>query len=787
MENFTLAGLTTGEVREKLKKFGENSLPEDKRFKTVSIFLSQFPTFFNAVLLAAGTLAYVIGDVKDAILIFAILVLNTVLAFVQEYRAEKALEKLKELTSPNARVIRDGEEKEIEASLLVPDDIVLLSSGDKIPADGIIIRANRLEVDESVLTGESIPVLKKDSDMLFSGTLVSKGKAYMKVEKTGQETKFGKIAKNLSGITADKTPLEKRLSELGKYITLIILALCILLVPLGLYRGMDIYSITLLAVSVAVAAIPVSIPAIVTIALALGVSRMAKKKAIVRKMPAVETLGSVQLIITDKTGTLTENRMRVKESWIKSEKLKDDIILSCVLNNSASLVRKADGNLDISGDKTDGAVLLWAAGEEKRYKELQKNSSVIEEYLYDVETKTITTVTEDRGKLKVLIRGAPDEIIEMCKDENKKQVLDRIERMAEEGLRVIGFASKNTTKKASAKKGYEHDLEFLGLLGIYDPPRDEAESAIRKAREAGVRTIMVTGDNEITALAIAKEIRLIEKDESVITGDAISKMTDSELDQIILKSHVFARVQPDQKFKIVEAAKRNGLVVGVTGDGINDTLALKRADVGIAMGETGTDVAKEAADIVLSNDNYSTIISAIEEGRKIYDNILKTITYLLSSNLSEITFIFLAFILGLPLPLLPTQILWINLVTDGLPALALANDKSDPDVLKRGPRSNSAPLFSKERLSFIFGVGLLLALMFIVVFQIMLNFGTETFARTVVFNLLVFSHLMLAFVVRGRLLFRGNIYLVLTVLFTLALQIIISFTPFFQNLFKIGF
>ena len=787
MENLSLKGLTTAGAEEKLRKLGRNVLPEGKRFRAVSIFFSQLKSFINLILFAAAILSFLIGDQIDAILIWTILLLNSAFGFIQEYKAERSLEKLKKLTSSSVRVIRNGAEASIDSSLIVPGDIVLLSDGERIPADGKIIKANRIEVDESVLTGESIPVLKKDGDLLFSGTLVSKGKAYFEVSETGEETKFGKIAKTLSSVQADKTPLEKKLIELGRYITLGVILISSLLIPLGIYKGEELLPLSILAISVAVSAIPEGLPAVVTIALAIGVSRMAKKKAIVRKMPAVETLGAVQLIITDKTGTLTENRMKVRRDWFVKDGAKEDIVLTSVLNNSASLVKKVDDGFDIAGDKTDGALLLWASTQNPKYLSLKKSAEIVEEYLFDTESKTITTVLREGKTLKVLMRGAPEEILDRSTLKNRGEVEKKIEEFAKEGLRVIGFGVKILNVKSHKKGDLENGIEFLGILGIYDPPRPEAKESIEKAKNAGVRTIMVTGDNEVTALAIAKEVGLVEKDEDVITGDALSKMSDGELDGQILKSHVFARITPEQKLRIVEAAKRNGLVVGVTGDGINDTLALKRADVGIAMGEEGSDVAKEASDIVLSDDNYATIVGAIEEGRKIYDNILKSITYLLTSNLSEITFIVLAFLLNFPLPLLPTQILWINLVTDGLPALALASDKKDPDILKKSPRDPFSPIFSRERFTFILFFGLALALILLSVFALSLSQGTETFARTVVFNLLVFSHMILAFIVRGKLLFRGNNFLLASVLFTLLLQVIITVTPATQEIFKIGF
>lgn len=782
-------GLTQKKAEELIQTFGRNEIVTKKPFSPLLLFLSQFPSFINTLLAAAALFSFVIKDALDGIIILAILLLNGIFGFIQEYRAEKSLEKLKNLVKPVSRVLRDEKEREIETELLVPGDVVVLSEGDRIPADGALTLGRHLEVDESILTGESLPVAKKQNDLLLKGTLVVKGKGYLLIEKTGMNTQFGQIAQSLSEVEADKTPLQKQLDSLGKMISVFAITAAFLLIPIGMLQEKAIAPIILLAISIAIAAVPEGLPAVVTIALAIGTNRMAKKHAIVRKIPSVETLGTIQIILMDKTGTLTQNSMRVKKVWLRENKFQTDMMRACVLGNTASLVEKTEG-FDIVGDKTDGALLLWAKEKVKDLGLFQDDGEIVDEYVFDPETKTITTVFRQDSKNYVYVRGAPETILKKSKlsETEKRAIASRFEAMAKEGLRVIGFGSK--IEKQDVKKTREQlekDLEFLGFVGIYDPPRKEAKQAVLEAKKAGIKPIMVTGDNELTALAIAKEIGLIEKDEDVVTGEELKKIRDEELEKLILKTRIFARTRPEDKLRLVSLFKKKGFIVGVTGDGVNDALALKRADVGVAMGETGTDVAKEAADIVLTDDNFATLVHAVEEGRVIYNNILKAITYLLSGNLAELSLVFAAAVLGMPPPLLPTQILWINLVTDGIPAIALASDTKDPDVLTHAPRNPKTPILTKSRMLFITIVGFGLAGFLLIIFSLLLRTQTEIFSRTITFNLLIFLHLMIAFLVRGQSLFRANKLLILGVLFTLFLQALISTVPFFQTIFHLGF
>lgn len=777
-------GLLTHEASEQLKIYGPNEITAEKKTSLIFLFFSQFSNLISLVLIAASLLSFAIKDAIDGFLILGILLLNGIFGFVQEYRAEKSLEKLKSFITPLSRVLRAGKEVQIETSEVVPGDTVILQEGDRVPADGKITSHIHIEADESILTGEAFPVIKKQYDQVFLGTLVTKGAFHLHVEKTGMNTRFGHIAKTLTEVSPDKTPLQIRLDKMGKIISLAAVFISILIIPIGLFQQKELFPLVLLSVSAGIAAIPEGLPAVVTIALAIGVNRMAAKKAIVRKLPVIETLGAVQVVLIDKTGTLTENSMRVKSFWLKNKNNLPLLLQAAALGNTASLVKRADTNIyDIVGDRTDGALLLWARQQDKDIDEIDKQGKIVEELPFDPNLKTITILWEKNGERFLFVRGAPEEILKRSKlkpsEEKKAKTL--FETYAKEGLRVIAFGYKEEKHKI------EDNLTFLGFAGIYDPPRKEAVSAVKEAQKAGIHTVMVTGDNELTALSIAKEVGLIQKDEDVLTGEDLEKISDLELEKIILKTRIFARTSPEDKLRLVNLLKKMGYIVGVTGDGVNDALALKRADVGIAMGETGTDVAKEASDIVLTNDNFSTLVHAVEEGRTIYKNILTSLTYLLTGNLSELTLIFMAAVLGVPNPLLPTQILWVNVITDGLPALALAADNKDHQVLKEEPRDPNAPFLSNFRLLFIFLIGISIGISLLITFLLMLQNSSEQFSRTFIFNALILLHIAMAFVVRGRALFRPNKFLILSATFILLLQFIITTNPFFQTLFHLGF
>lgn len=780
-------GLTTQEAQARLLTYGKNIIESHSTSSAVKIFFSQFTTFINAILFIAGVFSLSIENVLDAGFIFAIIFLNAVLGFIQEFKAEKALEKLKQYAAPMARVIRDGKDKEILAEELVPEDIVVLSDGSRVPADGKLIEVSNLEIDEAILTGESLAVAKNKSDDVFLGTLVTRGKGHFRVAKTGRETKFGQIANTLTTIKEEKTPLQKDFDHLGRILSFVALFIGALVVPVGLYHQIELVPLALVAASIGIAAIPEGLPAVITIAFAVGTHRMAKRNAIVRKMAAIETLGSIQVILVDKTGTITQNAMRVKQYWLKNNEQLPLLLRSCILGNTASLAEKGDGKFDIIGDQTDGALLLWATQHE-HYPRIPEGT-VLDEYVFDNTSKIITTLWKQDNKEYVFVRGAPESILAKSKltKEEKELATKQFEAYAKEGLRTIGFAVKHDAHVTQKSREHlEKELTFLGIIALYDPPRPEIKDALAKARTAGIYVSMVTGDNELTALALSKEIGLIEKDEDVLTGDELETLTDEQLAPLILKTRVFARTKPEQKLRLATLLEQQGYVVGVTGDGVNDALALKKAAVGVAMGKTGTDVAKEASDIVLADDNFATLIKAVEEGRIIYKNIVNAILYLLSGNLAEVSLVFFSTLFNLPFPLLPTQILWINLITDSLPALALATGSKDSSVLSHKPRDPKTRLLTLNRILVILIVGFALAEFLILLFAHYLQFRSEAQARTIVFNGLIYLHLLMVIVLGWHSLRRGNIFLIFTILLIAALQLIITFIPFFQKIFQLA-
>ena len=784
-------GISTAQAHELQKIHGQNVIQTKQTFSPIKLFLSQFPSVINGILLLATLFSFFLGEKLDGTFILTIILLNALFGFIQEYKAEKSLEKLRSYITQTVRVFRNGSEKQIDASDIVPGDTVILSEGDRIPADGKILEVTNLEIDESILTGEALPVRKNKDDTVFLGTLIAKGKGLLLIEKIGMQTRFGQIALSLATIKVDKTPLQKQLSSLGKLLSAVAVVTAFLLLPIGIAQGRELSSLVLIAVSIGVAAVPEGLPAVITIALAIGTSRMAKRNAIIRQMPAVETLGAVQIFLVDKTGTLTENEMRVKKTWSPEKTEQDHLLSACILGNTASLVQKTNLNeFDIVGDKTDGALLLFAKQQNPELEKTLKDGRIRDEFVFDSTTRTVTTIWENKDKHYVFVRGAPEAILEKSRfsvTERQKAEKEFIS-LANEGLRVIAFGSKEGHFSSRLNRDeHEKDLTFLGFIGIYDPPRAQVHQAISQAQQAGIRTIMVTGDNEITALSIAKEIGLVKNNEDVVTGEELEKLTDDELLRLLPNTTIFARSRPQDKLRLTTLFKQQGYVVGVTGDGVNDALALKKANVGVAMGISGTDVAKEASDIIITDDNFATIMKAIEEGRIIYHNIVTSIKYLLTSNLSEIALVLFSTLLGMPTALLPTQILWINIATDGLPALALATDSHHSNMLHQKPRDPKLPILTKSRLLFVVIVGLSLTLVLLSVYTFFLRTSGELIARTIVFHLLVISHMALAFIVRGKNAFRPNKFLVFTVLITLLLQSIIAFTPFFHEIFEITF
>jgi len=585
-------GLSSSEIAEKQKIFGRNEIKTQEKISTFSLFTSQFPTFINGVLTVASIISFLTGNLLDGALILIILIFNALFGFVQEYRAEKSLDELKTYVKTIICVIRNGEIQEIDSVDVVPGDIVFLSEGDRIPADGKILSHKFLEVDESILTGESLSVVKNTDNPVFSGTLVTKGSSHFIVEKIGNDTKLGQIAKTLSDVKPDKTPLQKRLDSLAKILSIVILIIAALIVPIGVFQHKEFLPVLLIAVSISIAAIPEGLPAVVTIALAIGSLRMAKRKAIVRRMQSVETLGAVQVIITDKTGTLTQNTMRVKKFWTVKDGYLILLLRACILGNTAEIIEKKEKNsFDLIGDKTDAALLLWAKAKTGDSEEIKTEGKILEEYSFDPQTSTVTTIWQNNtsiGGKHIFVRGAPEVILSKSKvSKTEKEEINKVyEEYAREGYRVIGFGTRISNYQGDIeRKDAERDLTFLGVVAIYDPPRPEAKNAVEESKRAGIRTIMVTGDNVLTAIAVAREVDLLEKDDDIATGEEMAELSDEELEKIILKTRIFARTKPEDKLRLVTILKKMGYVVGVTGDGVNDALALKRADVGLAMGE----------------------------------------------------------------------------------------------------------------------------------------------------------------------------------------------------------
>jgi len=841
----SIQGLDEKEAELRLKKYGFNEFIEKRRITPLLIFLRQFKSFLIIILLVATLISILIGRVIDATVIFALVLINAILGFVQEYRAEKSMQTLKGLVVPKAKVIRDGQEKEILARKLVPGDIILLEEGDRIPADARLLETLDLKVDESSLTGESTPVTKRETvlndvqlaertNMTFMSTLVVYGRAKAVVVSTGMQTEIGEIA-GMIQVGERETPLQLKLVEFSKWLALVTLAIAGIVFALGFFRGQNIFDMFLTSIALAVSAVPEGLPVIVTITLAIGVQRMAKEKAIIRKLSAVETLGSTTVICSDKTGTMTTNEMTVRKIYIndriievtgvgfepygkflfegkdvnleKEDEFKLLLRISSLCNDA---VLSKDGDWHVIGDPTEGALIVLASKAGMWQEEMKKEYSRIAELPFSSERKMMTTIHSTSKETMAYLKGAPETILGKCSHilknsktivltkKERDEILNELNRMGDEGLRTLALAYKKLPDKDFGQNVVEKDLIFIGFVGMIDPPRNETKNAIELCKQAGIKVVMITGDHKNTAVAVAKEISLLEEGKKILTGEELDNLDDIDLNEIIEDVSVFARVSPRHKVRIVSALKQKGHVVAVTGDGVNDAPALKDAHIGVAMGIKGTDVAKEASEMVLADDNFATIISAVEEGRGIYDNIRKFIRYILSVNFSEIFFIGITTLARLPLPLLPIQILWINLLTDGLPALALTVDPKDPDTMKKKPRNPKEGVLHGMKLFILAASSLaLLTELGIFVWTCTGGFtytctsGTSSYlkAMTMAFTTAIMFELFFVFNCRSetKSVFRMNLLtnkrLILGVLITALLHLMILYVPFFNPYF----
>lgn len=846
-------GLTNHEAEIRLNEYGLNLIQEEHKISPIKILFEQFKSPLIWILIAATIISFALKEYIDAGVIGAIVILNAILGFFQEYKAEKAIEALRKMASPKAKVIRDGQEKEIESRYLVPGDILILETGDKISADARLFEVHSLETQEAPLTGESTPVIKNllpvnistaigdRKNMVYFGTIITKGRAKAIVVGTGMKTEFGKIATLIQEAEPELTPLQKQLKNLGKWLGVAVLAIAAIVFAAGLIRESIVGALNvavmqklfLIAIALAVAAIPEGLPAVVTISLSLGVKRMVKRNALIRKLPSVETLGSVNVICSDKTGTLTKNEMTVKKIWnsdktyevtgtgyapdgtfvinkqivAPTEDLKKLLLMGALCNDSK--LTEEEQQRKVLGDPTEACLLVSAEKAGLKKSEIDKVYPRIDEIPFSSERKCMTTVHNVYGKKVALTKGAPDIILELCdrilidgkvlriSRPKIKEILDINEKFASEALRVLGFAYKDVKDAKEAEK----NMVFIGLQAMIDPPRQEVKEAIQRAKTAGIRTVMITGDHKTTAVAIAKELGIEGR---AITGQDVEKMLDSDFKKQVDFIGVYARVNPEHKIKIVTALKSKGYIVAMTGDGVNDAPALKKADMGIAMGITGTDVSKEASDMILTDDNFASIVNAVEEGRNIFDNIRKFVIYLLSSNTGEVLIILLSMLIGIPLPLIAVQILWINLVTDGAPATALGVEPAEPGIMQRKPVAHGEHVVTKTRFIWMILVGLIMTIGTLGVFTYALFSSGWTWGTPIGFDspphyylyatTLAFTTLMLfqmfnvinckELSISSVKQFLSNKWLLGAIVLSLGLQLIVVYVPFLNGLFS---
>lgn len=823
-------GLEDEEAKRRLGIYGQNELKKTGKKTVVGLLLEQFSNILILLLVAATLISLALGEFMDAAAMFSIVLLSVLLGFVQEYRAEKAMEALEKITAPLAKVVRAGVHRKIPSRELVPGDVILLEAGDVVPADSRIFEESNLQVDEASLTGESVPSVKfieklgadtsvADQDnMAFAGTIVSYGKGKAIVTATGMNTEFGKIAAYIQQQKDTKTPLQAKFEQMTKQIGFAVVILVLIVFIVGTIRGaLSIPQMLIFSLSLAVAAIPSSLPAIVTISLAIGARELVKRKMIIRKLPAAESLGAVTVICSDKTGTITKNEMTATKIYfghmeysvtgigyspegaffdsqgkeVEPEGFETLLKVGVLCNNSEVSLR--DGRWTVEGDPTEGALVVLGAKAALEQQKLKNKHPAVKELPFDSERKMMSVIigSEKKGEHIAYIKGATDLLVKHCDrilidgkerkmtSDDEGKILAANNKYAENALRVLGFAYNDNLQSKHTIETVERKMVFVGLVGMIDPPRDEVFGAVKAAKEAGIKTIIITGDHALTTKAIAQKIGLFEDGDLVLTGEDIDKMGDNELLEKIEKVRIFARTLPIQKSRIVDILKKKGHVVAMTGDGVNDAPALKKADIGISMGINGTDVAKEVSKATLADDNFATIVNAISEGRNIYDKIIKSSRYLLSCNAGEITVVFISIILNFPLPLIPMQILLMNLLTDGLPAIGLGLEKSESDVMKRRPRNPSEKPLNNNMVLLIVIFGLIMGISSFALFQTSLDSGLDR-ARTIAFTTLVMFQMFAAVGSRSlhpfqKLNIFENKWLVAGIASSIAIQLLIIY------------
>ncbi|MDR7870133.1 MAG: calcium-translocating P-type ATPase, SERCA-type [Tissierellaceae bacterium] len=839
-------GLTDVEVEKRLEKYGKNELKEKPKEGFLSKLINQFSDFLVLILIAAALISIFIGETRDSIVILSIVAVNAFLGIYQEGKAEKALEALQKMTSPTAKVIRNGHLDILYTSNLVPGDVVVLESGDIVPADVRLIESSNLKVDEASLTGESVPVEKNSSrvykddkplgdrdNMAYMSTIVTYGRAKGIIVETGHDTEIGKIATQIQSFEEELTPLQKKLNNLGKYLGIITIIVCIIVFAVGILQGRKVMDMFMVAISLAVAAIPEGLPAIVTIVLALGMNKMVKRNAIVKKLLAVETLGSITVICSDKTGTLTQNEMTVVRVYtgnkiydasgvgydpigefrLGDRKINIDEVVDLknllaigVLANDAD-INSANGIYKVVGDPTEGALVTLAHKGKIFKKHMNKEYPRIEEIPFDSERKMMTTFHKNYipGKVVSFTKGAPDIVIKRCNyisfngemkpltESLRRRLLDVNNNFAKDALRVLALSYRefSSIPRDLSPNNIENEMIFVGLVGMIDPSRPEAKEAIVKCREAGIKPIMITGDYKETAYAISKELGIAKSVQEVLVGEELEEISDIELKKVVKNTSVYARVTPEHKVRIVTALKSNGEIVAMTGDGVNDSMALKKADIGISMGITGTDVAKNTAEVILTDDNFASIVAAVEEGRVIFSNIRKFVFFLLSCNIGEIIIVFFSILYNLPIPLLPIQLLWLNLVTDSFPALALGMEKGEEDIMRIKPKDPDAPIIDRYMMVDIIVQSIAIGATSLLAYVWALKAFPDSLikARTVTFTTLIMAELFRAYSSRSErhLLFEigilSNPTMIYATSFSFVLLLGVLYIPILQPIF----